>query len=415
MRPRLRPIPPLAHERIVFFIVFLTGRRRGVGVLGALILVALAARAEAGGARIRWSASVDPRVTGYRVYMRQAGAVYGAPLDAGRPTAAADGSLAYVVSGLTTGKSYYFAVSAYTAAPVLESRISQEIVLGSINPCTIDRCTTPTSCDIRTAADGSSCDDGLFCNGIAVCQGGVCTNGPAPSCSDGVACTVDHCDEALARCVHVAQPGCCLTNADCVDTDPCTTAEHCAAGACVSLATICPASSCAAAFCDPQFGCGLMPTPDGVNCDEFCDVLVSRRFTIRNNLGDAAFKLRASFQPAEPLDPSGANVSLEVADMTGAMVYGGVIPGALVTSNRARTKFAYKAARGVTLLTGGISAISLKVRNGVWTLNARGAATPLIDALGQAELALTVRFDGICARDTQLSCAGDPMGSTICR
>ncbi|NIS35481.1 MAG: hypothetical protein GWO04_38545, partial [Actinobacteria bacterium] len=40
----------------------------------------------------------------------------------------------------------------------------------------------------------ADCDDGVFCNGAETCTAGACAPGTAPSCDDGVACTVDTCD-----------------------------------------------------------------------------------------------------------------------------------------------------------------------------------------------------------------------------
>lgn len=394
-----------------------TARHGFLCLFGALFLVVLATQAEASGARIRWSASTDARVAGYHVYVRGAGTPYGAPLDAGRPAPAADGSLSYSVSGLTAGQSYFFAVTAYTAASStaasLESGFSGEIGLGTTNPCLIDRCTTPTSCEIRPAADGSSCDDGLFCNGIAVCSGGVCQNGPAPNCVDGVACTNDHCDEALARCVHVSIPGCCQSDADCADSDACTGGEHCVSGTCVSLGAVCPASSCADAFCDPRSGCGLMPTPDGVSCDEFCDVLVPRRLALGAFSGGATLNLRSTFQSGSAIDPSAAGFELEIADATGAVIYKATVPPDLFET-RGSTKFRYLA-KADAVLTGGISGIVLKQRKGAWALNVRAAAPALFDALGSPQIALTVRVGNACARDAQLACVGDSLRSARCR
>ncbi len=375
-------------------------------VVGALLLVALAARAEAGSARVRWTPNSDARVTGYRVYMRQSGAVYGAPFDAGTPAAAADGSLEYAVSGLTAGQTYFFAVTAYTSTN-LESGISGEIALGPGNPCAIDRCWSPSSCDIRLAADGSSCDDGLFCNGIAVCRGGVCQNAPPPNCSDGVACTTDQCDEARARCVHVSTPGCCQSDADCLDTDACTSGEHCASGTCVSLAAICPAWSCAAAFCDPRSGCGQMLPPDGVTCSDTCDALTPRRFALHYDPAGVSYSLRATFQTSALIYPSATGFTFEVADATGAVVYRATVPGAAIGAKRGK-KFTYIArSDDDARATDGLSGMVLKVRHGKWTLKIRGIATDLAAAMSQPQLTLTTRFDVACARDTSLLCEGD--------
>jgi hypothetical protein len=385
-----------------------------VGALTALLVLAVGARAEAGGARLRWMPSADPRTTGYYVYVRHAGSAYGAPLDAGQPAVEADGSMAYRVSGLSAGETYYFAVSAYTA-DAIESGLSAELVLGAANPCVVDRCVTPTACDFRPVADGSSCDDGLYCNGIAVCQAGVCRGGPPPSCSDGVACTTDRCDEALARCVHVAQPGCCTTDADCRDTDVCTSGEHCAQGTCVSLAVSCPASACADAFCDPQAGCSLMPTPDGVTCADGCDALEPRRITLAAAPDSASLTLRARFRTDGAIDPANAGLSIELADPTGAPAWSATVPGYLFAAKSNGTKFRYGAAPDGAAATGGVSSVILRRRAGGWLLSLRAAAPELLAAVGQPALAATVRFGDACVRDATLTCAGDPGQASLCR
>jgi len=374
---------------------------------------AFAGRVEASGASLRWMRSVDTRVTGYHLWMRRAGVPYGAPLDVGMPTAAADGSLAYVVAGLTPGQTYHFAVTAYGARGI-ESGLSQELALGAINPCLVDSCTSPTICEIRTAADGSSCDDGLFCNGIAVCVAGTCQNGPVPSCSDGVACTTDRCDDALARCLHVSQPGCCVVDADCVDTDHCTSAEHCVAGTCVSLAATCPATACADAFCDPQSGCGLMPTPDGVICDESCDPLDTRRVNVSADVTGAALTLRSGFESANTVDPILTGVTIEIADASGSVAYRGSVSGSLLASRSDGTKFRYTATPEDADATGGITSLLLRQRQGAWKLNLRALSPDLDGVLSQPQIAVTVRFGSTCARNPQVACT-DQQDRSVCR
>ncbi len=48
----------------------------------------------------------------------------------------------------------------------------------------------------------SDCDDGLFCNGQETCSSGHCAAGTPPACDDGVACTVDVCNENTRACNH---------------------------------------------------------------------------------------------------------------------------------------------------------------------------------------------------------------------
>lgn len=374
--------------------------------MGALLLVGLAARAEAGVARLRWMPSPDPRVTGYHVFVRRAGVGYPAPFDARRPAPAADGSMAYDVTGVVAGQTYYFGVTAYTAT-ALESGLTGELALGATNACIVDRCTTPTACEFRVAADDSSCDDGLFCNGIAVCEAGVCVNGPAPSCADGVACTTDRCDETLARCVHVGRPNCCAIDADCADTDACTSAERCVAGTCVSTGATCPTSSCAADACDPVAGCGLLPTPDGVSCDESCDALEPRRLVVNASSKGATLNLKSRFTSAAFIDPSVTGMTLELIDASGAVAYRATVPAERIASKRAGTKFRYLASAAEAESTSGLFGIVLRQRRGVWTLNVRASSLDLFDALAQTQLGLTIRFGNACVRDAELACDAD--------
>jgi Fibronectin type III domain len=59
-----------------------------------------------GSATLQWSASSDPRVTGYRVHWGTASRTYQQTLGAGTGTS-------YLVANLAPGKKYYFAVTAY--------------------------------------------------------------------------------------------------------------------------------------------------------------------------------------------------------------------------------------------------------------------------------------------------------------
>jgi len=50
----------------------------------------------------------------------------------------------------------------------------------------------------------ADCDDGLFCNGAETCVAGACQPGAVVDCNDGVACSVDTCNEATDSCDHAA-------------------------------------------------------------------------------------------------------------------------------------------------------------------------------------------------------------------
>ncbi|MET0285962.1 MAG: hypothetical protein ABW352_15880, partial [Polyangiales bacterium] len=131
---------------------------------------------------------------------------------------------------------------------------------------------------------GTGCNDGKFCTQNDVCSvAGVCA-GTNQSCSDGISCTVDACDEANARCTNTLT-GSCLINGACFasgTTDPsnpcrectpatstsawslkathtacddglfCTTTDRCSAtGVCVGTARVCdPAGQGCTSVCD---------------------------------------------------------------------------------------------------------------------------------------------------------------------
>lgn len=69
--------------------------------------------------------------------------------------------------------------------------------------CTLDRC-DPSLHVCTHAPRPALCDDGVFCNGSKACdavQG--CVPSAPPSCEEGIACTVDTCNEAKKGCDHV--------------------------------------------------------------------------------------------------------------------------------------------------------------------------------------------------------------------
>ncbi len=123
-------------------------------------------------------------------------------------------------------------------------------ILGCVDQS--DPCVAPSICVEATDScvqcqDDAQCADGLFCNGVELCVNNVCVSGSDPCVADGVACTMDVCDESLDSCLHIAD------NAACSDGQFCNGME----------------------ICDPLNGCqpGVTPCmPDGVACTlEACD------------------------------------------------------------------------------------------------------------------------------------------------
>ncbi len=137
-------------------------------------------------------------------------------------------------------------------------------------------------------------DDGLYCNGGFVCRNGTCQPTQAPNCSDGIACTVDSCDENLAGCVNVPHDelcdtdfvcnemeGCsippdCEFDADCQDdSSVCNGTPKCMGGKCVSTPLDCDdMNDCTADSCDEGMG-GCVNDPydtqtDAMHCGASC-------------------------------------------------------------------------------------------------------------------------------------------------
>jgi len=122
-------------------------------------------------------------------------------------------------------------------------------------------CQTPSD---ECAVD-ADCNDGLFCNGVETCDiFAGCKPGAVP-CDDGVACTVDVCDEVADSC------DCGPSNAACDDGIYCNGAETCDVQlGCLGASPIdCSASDdfCGAGACDEEAeGCVLVPQNDGSDC-----------------------------------------------------------------------------------------------------------------------------------------------------
>ena len=84
-------------------------------------------------------------------------------------------------------------------------------------------------CSYIAGNETGPCDDGVGCTISDVCKKGKCIAEFANGCDDEDACTVDSCDKAADKCVHV--PG--VDGIACDDGDLCTFGDACKAGLCV--------------------------------------------------------------------------------------------------------------------------------------------------------------------------------------
>jgi hypothetical protein len=97
------------------------------------------------------------------------------------------------------------------------------------NPCTIDTCDPVSGCTHTPVANNTACDDGEYCTVGDVCTAGVCGGAPR-NCSDGIACTVDTCNEATDQCVHTGNHVVCSNGQYCDGVEVCNPATGCEAG-----------------------------------------------------------------------------------------------------------------------------------------------------------------------------------------
>jgi len=96
--------------------------------------------------------------------------------------------------------------------------------------CTVDTCAPDTETCTRTA-DDAACDDGAFCNGAEVCDATLgCVDGDAPACDDGLACTVDTCDEDADACANAPDDAACDDGVYCDGVEVCDTTLGCVSG-----------------------------------------------------------------------------------------------------------------------------------------------------------------------------------------
>ncbi len=85
-------------------------------------------------------------------------------------------------------------------------------------------CEDPTDCVVD-----DDCDDGNVCDGEEVCVSGVCDEGVALDCDDGVSCTDDSCD-ITDGCEHVTDDAVCDNGLYCDGDETCHITNGCEDG-----------------------------------------------------------------------------------------------------------------------------------------------------------------------------------------
>src|SRR5437016_6349893 len=108
--------------------MMLAGMRSLRWVGGLFWVVPTLAQAVTFTAMVQWQPSTSPGVVGYHVYARTLTGTYGAPINAGMPTLAGDGTMSSDVGGLDAAVGHAFTVTAY-ASDGTESALSNELTL----------------------------------------------------------------------------------------------------------------------------------------------------------------------------------------------------------------------------------------------------------------------------------------------
>lgn len=141
-------------------------------------------------------------------------------------------------------------------------------------------CTVAEVCDGAGACVGLplDCDDGLFCNGAEDCDPEIgCLMGTPPPVDDGVACTIDACDEAIGIVVHTPDHGVCGDGEWCNGAELCDVLNDCQPG---TPPVLDDGVVCTLDTCDASAEVSVH-TPDDLACDdgdpctaESCDALL---------------------------------------------------------------------------------------------------------------------------------------------
>jgi cysteine-rich repeat protein len=130
-----------------------------------------------------------------------------------------------------------------------------------------DACTESDFCDGGACEPGPPlvCDDGAFCNGEETCDSGSgCLSGTPPATDDGVDCTVDSCDENGDVVVHTPDDSLCDDGLYCNGSETCDATDDCQPG--VPPATD-DGVACTIDSCD-EVGDSVVHAPDDLQCDD---------------------------------------------------------------------------------------------------------------------------------------------------
>jgi cysteine-rich repeat protein len=137
------------------------------------------------------------------------------------------------------------------------------------SPCDDDdACTEIDTCDGNGVCESGAplaCDDGAFCNGEETCDSGSgCLAGTPPTTDDGVTCTVDSCDEEGDVVVHTPDDALCDDDLYCNGSETCDAIADCQSGV---PPTTDDGVACTVDSCD-EANDSIVHAPDDLLCDD---------------------------------------------------------------------------------------------------------------------------------------------------
>jgi len=135
--------------------------------------------------------------------------------------------------------------------------------------CTVDSCSEAADTCVHTP-NHAVCSNGAYCDGAEVCDlVSGCQAGPAIVCSDGIFCTLDTCNEATDSCTHVANHGACNDFQYCNGVESCDLVHGCEAGTPVDCND---GVACTVDSCDEVADvCSNSPNHGACSNGQFCD------------------------------------------------------------------------------------------------------------------------------------------------
>ncbi len=129
--------------------------------------------------------------------------------------------------------------------------------------CTTDSCDEPTDTIVHTV-NHTACDNGKWCDGFELCDSEKgCIAGSAPfGGDDGIACTVDTCDEGTKKFAHLPDDLFCNDGLYCNGVETCVADVGCVAGL---QPVLTDGVSCTADTCNEALDT-VVHTPDSSKC-----------------------------------------------------------------------------------------------------------------------------------------------------